>query len=248
MKTWQKLLFFLVFLLALILRLVHLDKNPTFISDEASIGYNAYSILKTGKDEWGKVLPLSFKSFGEYKLPAQIYFSIPAIAIFGLNDFGVRITPVIYGTLTVMFLYFLAKKLFKNRWIGLISAFLLAISPWHIQLTRASFESSFSVFWIVLGLWFFVKGFEKPRWWVLSIIPFIISIYTYNSARIFTPLLLPVIFIIYKKQILERKKEFLISLLLFIALLIPLLPFVLSGEANARYKLVSITDDPGLIP
>ena len=242
-------LLFCVIIAAFFLRFYKDTQIPPSLNwDEVSIGYNAYSILKTGRDEWGKFLPLHFKSYGEYKLPAQIYASIPAIAIFGLNDFGVRITPVIYGTLTVMFLYFLAKKLFKNRWIGLISAFLLAISPWHIQLTRASFESSFSVFWIVLGLWFFVKGFEKPRWWVLSIIPFIISIYTYNSARIFTPLLLPVIFIIYKKQILERKKEFLISLLLFIALLIPLLPFVLSGEANARYKLVSITDDPGLIP
>jgi len=246
----RKLLLVLVILfIALFLRLYRVTEVPPALNwDEVSIGYNAYSILKTGRDEWGRFLPLHFKSYGEYKLPAQIYASIPAIAIFGLNDFGVRVTPVIYGTLTVLLLYFLANDLFKNRWIGLISAFLLAISPWHIQLTRASFESSFSVFWIVLGLWFFVKGFEKHKWWVVSIIPFIISIYTYNSARIFVPLLLPVIFIIYKKQILTRKKEFIISLLLFIALLIPLVPFVLSGEATARYKLVSITDDPGLIP
>src|SRR4030042_5448280 len=242
-------LLFCVIIAAFFLRFYKDTQIPPSLNwDEVSIGYNAYSILKTGRDEWGKFLPLHFKSYGEYKLPAQIYASIPAIAIFGLNDFGVRITPVIYGTLTVMFLYFLAKKLFKNRWIGLISAFLLAISPWHIQLTRASFESSFSVFWIVLGLWLFIKGFEKSKWWVISMIPFTISIYTYNSARVFTPLLILTLFLVFKKEILKHSKETILCFLIFVVLLLPLVPFVLSGEATARYKLVSITNDPGLIP
>ncbi len=246
----RKLLLVLVILfIALFLRLYRVTEVPPSLNwDEVSIGYNAYSILKTGRDEWGRFLPLHFKSYGEYKLPAQIYASIPAIAIFGLNDFAIRITPVIYGTITVLLLYFLARDLFKNRWIGLISAFLLAISPWHIQLTRASFESSFSVFWIVLGLWLFIKGFEKSKWWVISMIPFTISIYTYNSARVFTPLLILTLFLIFKKEILKHSKETILSFLIFVVLLLPLVPFVLSGEATARYKLVSITNDPGLIP
>ncbi|MCX6704915.1 MAG: glycosyltransferase family 39 protein, partial [Candidatus Woesebacteria bacterium] len=214
----------------------------------------AYSILKTGRDEWGQFLPLHFKSYGEYKLPAQIYASIPAIAVFGLNELGVRTTPVIYGTLTVLFLYFLAKKMFDNlsaqagEWIGLISAFFLAISPWHIQLTRASFESSFAVMWIVIGIWWLVKGFEKPKWLIASVIPFAISVYTYNSARVFTPLFLASILLIFRKKFLAVKKETIISGILFFVSLLPLVPFILSGEASARYKLVSITDDAGLIP
>src|SRR3990172_2196276 len=185
------LLVTLVVLLAFFLRVNKVTEVPPSLNwDEVSIGYNAYSILKTGKDEWGEFLPLHFKSYGEYKLPAQIYASIPAIAIFGLNEFGVRITAVIYGALTILLLYFLAKELFDNKWIGLMSAFFLAISPWHIQLTRASFESSFSVFWIVMGVWFLVKSFKNPKWLIMSVVPFAISIYTYNSARIFTPLFL----------------------------------------------------------
>src|SRR4030043_771765 len=137
---------------------------PSLNWDEVSIGYNAYSILKTGRDEWGKFLPLHFKSYGEYKLPAQIYGSIPGIAVFGLNELGVRITPVVYGTLTVLLLFLLARELFKNKWVALGSALLLAISPWHIQLTRASFESSFSFFWVTLGAWLFVKGFTDKKY------------------------------------------------------------------------------------
>ncbi len=240
----------LVVLLAFCLRFYKVTQIPPSLNwDEASIGYNAYSLLKTGRDEWGVKFPLHFQSYGEYKLPAQIYASIPAIAVFGLNPFGVRITPVIYGTLTVLVLYLLVREVFRKRKISLLAAFLLAVSPWHIQLTRASFESSFSVFWIIIGIWLLIKGFNgKKFWWMVSIIPFVISVYTYNSARIFTPLFLLIVLVIYRKEILKHTKELVLAVVLFIIFLLPLVPFILSGEASARYKLVSITDEEGLIP
>lgn len=238
-----------VVILAFFLRFYRITEVPPSLNwDEVAIGYNAYSILKTGRDEWGQKFPLHFRSYGEYKLPAQIYASIPGIAIFGLNELGVRITPVIYGTLAVLVLYFLAKELTKNKWIGLLSSFLLAISPWHIQLTRASFESSFSVLWVLLGIWFFIKGFKNSKWWIAATIPFAISVYTYNSARIITPLLLLALLIIYRKDIWREKKNAIISAIVFVLLLLPLAPFVLKGGLSARYRLVSITDDKGLIP
>ena len=249
MMKLKWLLLGLIIALAFLLRIYKVIQVPPALNwDEVSIGYNAYSILKTGRDEWGVRFPLHFKSYGEYKLPGQIYASIPGIAIFGLNDLGIRITPVIYGTLTVLLVYFLSRALVTNELIALGSALLLAISPWHIQLTRASFESSFSVFWVVLGLWLLVKGFTKPRYWILSIVALAISVYTYNSARIFTPLFLFAIAIIFRKEFWKHKKEAIASGVLFVLLMLPLIPFVLSGEAKARYKLVSITDDAGLVP
>src|SRR5512138_2320805 len=108
-----------VVILAFLLRINRVTHDPPSLNwDETAIAYNAYSILKTGKDEWGVRFPIHFRSYGEYKLPVQIYASIPGIAIFGLNELGVRITPVIYGTLTALFLYFLGRKLSKNKWIG----------------------------------------------------------------------------------------------------------------------------------
>lgn len=157
-----RLLLGIIVVLAFFLRFYKITQIPPALNwDEASIGYNAYSILKTGRDEWNRPFPLHFKSYGEYKLPAQIYASIPGIAAFGLNELGVRITPVVYGTLTVVLLYFLTKALFGSELVALTASLLLAISPWHIQLTRASFESSFSVFWVVMGIWFLVKGFKN---------------------------------------------------------------------------------------
>jgi len=253
MKKKYKVLLFFIVGLAFFLRFYKITQSPPSLNwDEASIGYNAYSILKTGRDEWGQFLPLHFKSYGEYKLPLQIYFSIPGVLIFGLNDFGVRITPVIYGTLTILFLFFLALEIFsenKNRYfIAISSAFFLAVSPWHIQLTRASFESSFSVFWIVLAIWFFAKGFKKHSWWIISMIPFSFATYTYNSARAFVPLFLFALIILYRKDLIKFKKYSFVSFLLFTALSIPILIFSFKGGISARYKLVSITDDAGLIP
>lgn len=249
MKKWVYAIFLTAILaIAFFFRFNKVTQNPPSLNwDETSIAYNAYSILKTGKDEWGVKYPLNFKSYGEYKLPAQIYASIPGIAIFGLNELGVRITQVVYGMLTVLLIYFLASKIFKDKRVGLLSAFVLATSTWHIQLTRASFESSFSVFWVTLGAIVFIKGFENRKYWVYSVVPFVISIYTYNAARIFTPLLIITLFLIYQKDILKNVKVFLISLGIFLISITPIVFSFISGEASARFKLVSIMDDPGFV-
>lgn len=238
-----------VLLLSFGLRFYKVTENPPSLNwDETSIAYNAYSILKTGKDEWGQSFPVHFRSYGEYKLPVQIYLSIPGIYFFGLNELGVRITPVVYGTLTVLAMFFLGKTLFQSSLVGIVAAFLLGISPWHIHLTRASFESSLATFWVTIGIWFLVKGFRDQKWFVLSMVPFALSVFTYNSARIFTPMFLLAIAFIYRKTLVRSKEIVILSIVVFAILLVPLTPFLLSGERSARYKLVSITDDPGLIP
>lgn len=237
-----------IVLLAFFLRIVGVGAVPPSLNwDEVSIGYNAYSIYKTGKDEWGKFMPLNFRSYGEFKLPAQIYASVPGVAIFGLTPVGVRITPILYGTLTVLLTFFLARKIFQNVNIGLLAAALLAISPWHIQLTRASFEASFSLVWIVLGVWLFLKGTERGVWWMASAVSFAVSVYTYNSARVFTPLFLVAVLLIYRKLILKQWRWAALAAGVFALFLLPLVPVVTSGDVRARYKLVSITDDPGLV-
>jgi 4-amino-4-deoxy-L-arabinose transferase-like glycosyltransferase len=247
MKT--KIFLFLIVIFAFFLRFYKVVEVPPSLNwDEVSIGYNAYSILKTGKDEWGKFLPLHFKSYGEYKLPLQIYASIPAIAVFGLNDFSVRITPVIYGTLTVLVLYFLAFEISKSSFVGLISSFFIAVSPWHIQLTRASFESSFALMWVILGMLYLIKGLKKPKMFFPSALFFALAMYTYNSARGFLPIFALVLIPFYLKDFLKEIKMVLLSGLFFLLLVLPIFNFLLFGEGKARYKLVSVTDEAGLIP
>src|SRR3990170_7439708 len=96
----------LIILLGFALRTVYISDFPPSLNwDEVSLGYNAYSVLKTGKDEWGKILPVIFTAYGDYKLPGYIYTLVPFISIFGLNAFAIRLPSVLAGTITVLFTY-----------------------------------------------------------------------------------------------------------------------------------------------
>ena len=151
MKKW---ILPLILALSFLLRVVALDKYPVgFTPDEASFGYDAYSILKTGKDQWGNAFPLVLKSFGDYKAPIYAYLTIPSVFIFGLTKFAVRLPNALIGTLAVYVLYLLSNKLFSDKKYGILIAFLLTISPWHIMMSRGAFEANLIILFIHDCLW-----------------------------------------------------------------------------------------------
>src|SRR3990167_2913092 len=109
----DKKLFWVILILAFILRFYRLGEIPLSLDwDETSNAYNAYSILKTGRDEYGLFLPITNRSFEDYKPPLYMYLNIPTVAVFGLTAFAARLPSAIFGFLTVPIIYFLAKKLF----------------------------------------------------------------------------------------------------------------------------------------
>src|SRR3989344_1262034 len=115
MKRTTILLCLIIFLAAF-LRFFNLESTPPSLShDEVAIGYNAWSILQTGKDEYGKMYPILFQSFDDFKLPGYIYATVLSEKLFGLTPFAVRFTSALLGTLTVVALYFLIKTLLKEN-------------------------------------------------------------------------------------------------------------------------------------
>ena len=161
----------LILLFAAGLRFFQLGQNPPGLYwDEVSLGYNAYSILTTGRDEHGEWLPLTrFKAFGDYNPPGYIYATVPSIALFGLNEFAVRFPSALFGSLTVLLTYFLVKEISKNRLWALLSALILAAMPWHVHFSRAAFETNVSVFWVALGSIFFFRFVKSSKNWQLII-------------------------------------------------------------------------------
>src|SRR3990167_6730277 len=194
MKT--KLVLILILLLASFLRLYQIDQVPPALSwDEASIGYDAYSILKTGKDQCGEIFPLAFKSFGEYKYPFHIYASAVSIYFFGLNEFAVRFPSALFGVINIFLLYLLTWKLFKNQFIALTAAFLLTISPWHIQFSRVIWETNFALCFFLAGLNFFLasRQAKKAYFLIVTFILFGMATFTYNGAKVFIVLFIPLL-------------------------------------------------------
>jgi 4-amino-4-deoxy-L-arabinose transferase-like glycosyltransferase len=236
MKKINWLLVIAVFL-AFILRVVWLDRYPTgFTPDEANFGYNAYSILKTGRDEWGepwwKLFFTNMRSFGDYKLPLYSFVAIPAVGILGLNEFSTRLPNVIFGALAVVGIYFLAQKLFPERkLVSLISAFALAVSPWHIQLSRGAFEANLIVFFLPWIIYFFWEG--KYLW---SAVFAAVSMYSYHTARYFMPFL-GVLLLLFKSV--KFDKKLLIAGVVFLVLSIPALVSVF-GVGKTRISDLSI--------
>lgn len=181
-------LLILIFLLGFLLRFYQVGQIPPGLNrDEASIGYTAYSLIKSGRDEYGVNWPVSFKSFGDWKLPFYIYLSIPFISAFGLNDVAVRLPSVLSGALTVFTAYFLAKELFKSSLkIPLLSAFFFALSPWSIHLSRNASESTVAVFFTSIGLLFWLRSRCRKIYLILGTIFMAVPLYTYHGNHIFS--------------------------------------------------------------
>src|SRR3990172_9037297 len=122
----NKLISFMLLLIIVLgagLRLFWLDKSPPSLNwDEAALGYNAYSLLKTGKDEYGFKLPVTFRSFDDYKPPLYPYVTVPFIALFGLNEYSVRLPSALAGIFSIIAIYLVVSFLF-NKTVGLFPAF-----------------------------------------------------------------------------------------------------------------------------
>lgn len=196
MAQLKKFLLALIIILAVCLRFWNLSQNPPGLTwDEVSLGYNAYSIIQTGRDEYGTFLPLNLKSFGDWKPAVYAYLTAPFVAIFGLNELSIRLPSAILGATSIILIYFLVYTLFQNRTLSLLSALFLAISPWHIQFSRPGFEANVALFFNILGIYLFVK--KKFVW---SALIFGLSFFTYQGSRLFVPLILIALVIIYKQS------------------------------------------------
>ncbi len=162
MKSKTKILLIAILLVASFLRLWKLTEVPvSLFGDELDVGYHAYSILKTGKDYSGNLLPLHFQSLAEWRTPLYLYSAVPTVAIYGISPLGVRLPAAFFGILGILGLYLLVKQISKNEKLALASAVFLAISPWHIQYSRAAFEVTMLLAFLLFGLYFFFRSFKR---------------------------------------------------------------------------------------
>jgi len=202
-----------------------------FTPDEASFGYDAYSLLKTGRDQWGHKLPLVLESFGDFKPPLYAYLTIPSVFFFGLNKFSVRLPNALFGSLAVLVTFLLVSELRKGlgkdfnerkypRIFSLIinpellSSFLLAVSPWHIMLSRGAFESNLITFFLPLAIFLFFKASENIYLLPLSSIVFGVSLFSYHSARIVVPLVFTFLFLAFRKYLISKGRYLFVSILI----------------------------------
>ena len=248
----KKILLLIIFI-AFILRFYKLGEIPLGLNwDEVSNAYNAYSILKTGRDEYGNLLPLTNRSFDDYKPPLYMYLAVPSVALFDLTPFAARLPSAFFGTLTVLLIYFFSKKLFEKSvlpftinnppfTVAHLTALLLAVSPWHLQVSRAGFEANIGLFFSVAAfttLLYSLLNQNHPRTknllFIVSAILFGLTVYTYHSQRIFMPLMIIATFLIFKKEFLQMPKKLVITAVITILILVLPAVFLVPQEAIVK--------------
>ncbi len=236
----------LVFLVAFCLRIYKLGSVPYgFHIDEVKVGWNAYSILKTGMDDKGNKFPLYYDSFGDFRPAGLIYLTIPSIAVFGNSVFGVRFPFALVGASTTIVIFFFVLEMFgrDKKLLALIISTLLAFNPWHIIASRATSESIVAIFLTILGLYFFLKLFRKNNLtnMLLSFLSLALAFFFYHNVRVLIPIFLIVLMFFY--QFIFDKKIKIKQILVSVALILMTVLVFLSPEARSRASQVSLKSD-----
>ncbi len=244
-NTILKLLLVIAIIAAVFLRIWQINKVPASLYwDEADAGYQAYSFLKTGKDYYGNSFPIFFHSFADFRTPLYIYAAVPFIAIFGNNALSVRMPSVIFGLLSVYLIYLLALKIFKDKVTAVLSSVMFLISPWSFQYSRIAFELSLMIALFLAGLYFFLRGLEKGKFLYFAVVFFGLSAWTYSTAKLFIPLFLIGLILIFWKKLAIVKKRIIFLLLIFGLVYMPLITGNFFGGGGQRFSEISIFTDP----
>jgi len=257
----SKLALIVILILSSFLRLWRISDVPvSLFGDELDVGYHSYSILKTGKDYQGNFMPLHFHSIAEWRTPLYLYFAVPTVALFGITPLGVRLPAAIFGIIGVWGIYLLTKEIlkisnfdklssFKGLKLGVLTSFLLAISPWHIQYSRAAFEVTQLLAFLIFGLYFFFKSLEKSKYLWVSVTFFTFTPWIYSTAKLFAPLFITFLFLIWKNQILKMSRfEIGKAVLAGVLVGFPIYYSTFFGQGAQRAVYTSIFTDPTVEP
>lgn len=163
---------------------------PAFNADEAAFGYNAYSLLKTGRDEYGALLPLRLKSFGDFKMPLYSYLSVPFIAAMGLNATSARALNAFLSLFLPLVVYLLTKELFKKDSYGIVAALLTATSLGLHIVSRHAHEGYLAAFLTTSTFYLLVRLLKKMTIGrtVLFSVSLLLMLFSYHPGRLFAGL------------------------------------------------------------
>lgn len=233
------IILFVILVLAIFFRSYQIKDIPPLHTDEVAFGYNAYSMLLTGKDESGKKFPLGLTSFNDFRPPLYAYITIPFIKVFGLNSLAIRSPSLIFSLLSIILIYILAYLLSRNQEISLYVAILVAFSFWDIQLAREASEKVVAQAFFLLGLISLLLFFKRQlvAFLALAIISWLLAINTYYAPRFIIPLMIPAFFIFFPKATSFFKTKIFLAFVSVFFFVLVLVTFFLPGSTNRLSEL-----------
>ncbi|OHA75702.1 MAG: hypothetical protein A3I38_02350 [Candidatus Wildermuthbacteria bacterium RIFCSPLOWO2_02_FULL_47_10] len=204
------LVLMMILLLGVGLYFYKLDRLPNSLSDdEATVGYNAYSILTTGRDEYGKTLPLAFRFFGAYTPPLFVYLAVPMIKWFGLNAVSIRALSGVFTLLGILIVYGFVKRLnlVKSALAAILAAFVFAVSPWVVFYARIGYEVTAGYIVFAAGTYFLWRRLSKGKLSIIGLLLLSLSTYIAHTERFLVPIFLVTVGFTFSGEIFNRKNR-----------------------------------------
>lgn len=238
----EYLILLLIIIFAAFLRLFKLGIIPAGVThDELGYIYNAYSIAKTGRNIFGEFLPfLTWIHEGGWPyLPIPIYISVPFFWLFDLSATTGRLPSAILGIADVLLIFILVKQIFNKPLLALLSAFFLAISPWHLHFSRSAYDPNFALFFYLIGLVLFIREAKMKKAPILSLLSFLLAIFSYRGMNI---LFIPIVVILawYGAMALQTRRKQLAAFLVGAGIILLLLLTVVVTN-RPRYTAEAFT-------
>lgn len=247
---WKRAAFITLIVVIAVLHLYKLSEIPPGLSnDEANIGYEAWSIATTGKDQWGNSFPVVFEGFGNWSLPVYIYLLAPFIKIFGPSIIAVRLLSLISAVTLSGLSYVLLQELRKTPydWLALLASVFVGFTPWIFGLSRTANEATLAVTLFVAGLIFFLRSEKRKASMIGSMAFFSLALLTYYGMWIFIPLFLLTVGVLGRRTVEFRQKDRIVGIGIG-SILILILVFISFRQGGIkRLNQVNIFNDPALI-
>lgn len=237
-----------IFLLGILFRFYDLSILPSGLHvDEVKVGWNAYSLFKTGRDDWWHAFPLHYDTFGDQRPTGLFYASVPSLALNGLTVFAIRFTPALFGSLAVIAIFYITKKLTGSNKVAICTSLMLAISPWHITLSRATSEGIVATTLILFAWLYQLKNIESGSrsHFLTSATLYAVSYFFYHTSRLLIPAFIFATTAYYFFNSVPKKIN-LASIFLFILASALTVILSLSPAARGRLSQVSIFADQGI--
>lgn len=224
----------LIIFLGCFIRFFGISKYPNALNcDEASSGYEAYSIAYYGVDRNNNSFPVFLQSWGSGQNALLSYLAIPFIKIFGLSVFSIRVPMAILGCLSIIVFYLLLKRI-TNEKIAFIGLLFFSICPWHIMKSRWGLEANLLPDLILFFVYFFIRGLQDKNklFLYLSFVIAGLSSYSYGTSYLFLPLfIIPVLLVMKIKKIMSLK-EIIVSLLIVAIISLPIILYIFINTFN----------------
>lgn len=172
-----------------------LDEVPAFLHhDEMLVGLSAESIARSGRDLSGRFMPVyvQIPSTVNWYPPIVVYATAAWLSVVPLSDIAVRLPNACVGVLSVVLMYFVARRVSHDDRLGLLAAALLAVTPAHFIQSRISTDSLYPVVFVLLWLLCLLRFLDRPTPWRVFLATSVlgIGVYSYVASVVMMPVYL----------------------------------------------------------